>query len=344
MIVNPYSIFLLFTDGLCIILMIWSTVVCIRIIVGAKRIMDEEKRQVLEGQSHLLLLIACVALSIRLIEWPFFYLVLWSFVPDITGAMCIFGVTQVKPLLTNTLEILKPFSFFFFGTWLIIHGLDRKTKRADLFNIKILTLSFIAPLLIIECLLEIWLILKINPSIIVSCCTTVTDLLSRPSRVVPASILGESYGLYIEVSFWIVSLLLIGIMIVFLRVRPLERLQQRRLWLGLVAGIDLIVMMPLFILSMIETIAPRMMKLPFHHCLYCLWQYVPVSILIFLLFVVGTFAPIWAFLLDIAGRKGEAAVMLPVFLRKLYGVGILSIGVSIALLGTYQLLIIVGLL
>jgi hypothetical protein len=344
MIVNLYSIFLLFVDGLCVVLMTWGAVACIKLLKSTREVMDEEKHQVLEGRSYLLLLIACVVLMLRLIGWPFFYLVLWSFVPDITGAMCIFGVTQVKPILTGTLEVMKPFSFFLFGAWLFIHTLDHATKRADLLKNKLLMLSFIAPLVIIECMMEMWLIINISPTITVSCCTTVTDLLNRPTRVIPTSVFGKSYGLYIEVGFWVVSLLVIGIMMVLLWVRPLEKLRRRRLWLGFVAGISMIVAPSFFILAMIETIAPRLMKLPFHHCLYCLWQYVPYSILIFLLFVTGIFAPIWAFLLEILGKKGEAAVMLPVLLRKLYLVGILSMGLSIALLGTHHLLLIVGLL
>ena len=63
------------------------------------------------------------------------------------------------------------------------------------------------------------------------------------------------------------------------------------------------IVIPLFILAMIETIAPRLMKLPFHHCLYCLWQYVPDSILIFLFFAIVIFAPVWALLLEKIKKK-----------------------------------------
>ena len=344
MIVNPYSIFLLFLDGLCVVLMTWGAVDSIKLLMDTRGVIDEEKHQVLERRSYLLLLITCVVIMLRLIGWPFLYLVLWSFVPDITGAMCIFGVTQVKPILTSTLEIMKPFLFFLFGLWLLIHTLDRATKRAELLKNKLFMLSFIAPLVIIECLMEMWLIINISPTITVSCCTTVTDLLSRPTRVIPTSVFGKSYGLFIETGFWVVSLLVIGIMMVLLWMKPLEKLRRRRLWLGLVAGISMIVMPPFFILAMIETIAPRLMELPFHHCLYCLWQYKPYSILIFLLFVTGIFSPIWSFLLDIIGNKGEAAVILPAFLRKLYLAGILFMGISVAVLGTQNLLLILGLL
>lgn len=83
---------------------------------------------------------------------------------------------------------------------------------------------------------------------------------------------------------------------------------------------------------MVETIAPRPMKHPFRHCLYCLWQYVLLSILIFLLFVVGIFSPMWAFLLNIVASKGEAAIMLPFQLTGLNWVGVLSISIWVNLL------------
>jgi hypothetical protein len=95
---------------------------------------------------------------------------------------------------------------------------------------------------------------------------------------------------------------------------------------------------------MIETMGPRIMKLPFHHCLYCLWQYVPSSILIFLFFIVATYVPLWALFLDLIGRKEEAAVVLPMFLRNLYGIGILSMAGSLLLLAVHHFVVTGGLL
>jgi hypothetical protein len=38
---------------------------------------------------------------------------------------------------------------------------------------------------------------------------------------------------------------------------------------------------------------PRLMRLPDHHCLYCLLQYQPVSIVILGFFILGTFCALW---------------------------------------------------
>ena len=336
MILNLFSVLLLFIDALSLILMIWGTAAAVKLLWGDSK--NEDAGLGLERASYLVLLIACVVLVIRIIGWPFFYLVLWSFVPEVTGAMCIFGVTQVKPFLTNTLEILKPFSVFLFGAWLLVHSLDRRTKRSDLLRRKLLMLSVIGPVVMIECVAEMWLIVHISPSITVSCCTTVTDLLSRPTRVLPSAILGEGYGLYLEAGYWLAAILIMSLMAILLWMRPLEKLKRRRLWLGVAAAVSVLVTSPLFVLAMIETIGPRIMKLPFHHCLYCLWQYVPSSILIFLLFVIGTYAPVWALVLDLVGKRGEAAVLLPEFQRKVYGAGLVSMGASVLLLAVHSLL------
>ena len=335
MILNLLSVLLLFIDAVSLVLMTWGTLAAIKLLCRDAK--DEDGGLGLERASYLVLLIACVVLMIRIIGWPFFYLVLWSFVPEITGAMCIFGVTQVKPWLTNVLEIMKPVSVFLFGAWLLLHSLDRKTKRSDLLRRKLFFLSIMGPIIILECVAEMWLLAKISPSITVSCCTTVTDLLNRPTRVVPDALLGARYGFFLEAGYWAAAVLMISLMAVLLWIKRLEGLRHRRLWLGFAAAMSVLVTSPLFVLAMIETIAPRIMKLPFHHCLYCLWQYVPSSILIFVLFIIGTYAPVWAFVLDLVGSKGEAATLLPVFQRKVYGLGIASMGASVVLLAVHAL-------
>jgi hypothetical protein len=75
-----------------------------------------------------------------------------------------------------------------------------------------------------------------------------------------------------------------------------------------------------------------MMGLPFHHCLYCLWQYVPDSILMMFLYVLGTFAVGWAFLLDLTGRTGETMKVLPRYLHFLYGLSVFCLAASLLML------------
>jgi len=267
-----------------------------------------------------------IVLVVRLINWPLFYVTLQSFISDIEGAMCIFGVTQVKPSLTRFSEILKPITFFFIGGWLILHVLDRATKTSPLMRRKLFLLSIIGLLVLIDSMGDIFLVIGIAPESLVSCCTTVTDISSRPTRTAPESIFGPEYAQSLQILFFITHLTLIGFIGVNLKFKIF-----RRLILGLLS-LFAILNAFVFLLSQIEVFAPRMMHLPFHHCLYCLWQYVPDSIVMYLLFILGTFSVGWGFTTELFGRQGEAADLLPGYLRKIYWFAFFFLSASLMML------------
>jgi hypothetical protein len=312
MILNALSITMIFIGALSALLAIWGGISSLILYRKWERPSRPEEKTSLEDRSYLILLIMVIVLLIRLINWPLFYVTLQSFISDIEGAMCIFGVTQVKPGLTRFLEFLKPTNFFLIGGWLILHFLDRATKTSPLMRKKLLLLSIIGLFVVIDSLGDIFLILGIAPESLVSCCTTVTDILNRPTRTTPESILGPEYAQSLQVLFFITHLALMGFIGVSLKFRIF-----RRLILGLLS-LFAILNAFVFLLSQIEVFAPRMMHLPFHHCLYCLWQYVPDSIVLYLLFILGTFSVGWGFTTALLGRQGEAADLLPGYLRRIY--------------------------
>lgn len=312
MILNALSITMIFLGVLSVLLTIWGGISSLILYRKWKRPSRPEEKTSLEDRSYLILLIMVIVLVVRLINWPLFYVTLQSFISDIEGAMCIFGVTQVKPSLTRFLELLKPITFFLIGGWLILHVLDRATKTSPLMRRKLFLLSIISLLVLIDSLGDIFLILGIAPESLVSCCTTITDILNRPTRTTPESIFGPEYAHPLQVLFFITHLALIGFIGVSLKFRIF-----RRLILGLLS-LFAILNAFIFLLSQIEVFAPRMMRLPFHHCLYCLWQYVPDSIVLYLLFILGTFSVGWGFTTDLFGKIGEASDLLPNYLRKIY--------------------------
>jgi hypothetical protein len=271
-----------------------------------------EERTLLEDRSYLVLLILAIVLMMRLINWPLFYATLQSFITDVEGAMCIFGVTQVKPGLTRFLELLKPINFFLIGGWLLLHFLDRGTKTSPLMRRRLLLLSVIGLFVLFDSIGDILLMIRIVPESLVSCCTTITDILNRPTRATPESIFGPEYAQPLQALFFITHLALMGFIGVTLKSKIF-----RRPILGLLFLFSLLNAI-LFLLSQIEVFAPRMMHLPFHHCLYCLWQYVPDSIIMYLFFILGTFSVGWGFTTELFGRHGETADLLPIFLRKIY--------------------------
>jgi hypothetical protein len=318
MILNALSITMIFIGAISAFLAVWGGISSLFLYKKWRRSSTSEERTSLEDRSYLVLLIMMIVLLIRLINWPLFYGTLQSFIHDIEGAMCIFGVTQVKPGLTLFLEYLKPINFFLIGGWLILHILDRATKTSPLMGRKFLLLSIISLLVLIDSIGDILLMIEIAPGTLVSCCTTVTDISNRPTRTTPESFFGPQFAQSIKITYFATHLLLIGMVGFVLKFKKLENTFSWRR--GILAFLFLFALVNgiLFVLSQIEVFAPSMMHLPFHHCLYCLWQYVPDSIIMYLLFILGTFSVGWGFTTILFGSQGEAADLLPGYLRKIY--------------------------
>ncbi len=331
MILNVFSITESFIGLISLILMGWAGLLSLILALRWKRASNAEQRSEVEKRSHLVLLVAVVVLGIRLLNWPLFYATLQSFVSDIDGAMCIFGVTQVKRALTGISEIIRPIAFFLIGAWLFIHILDQKTQTSPLMGRKLFFLSVTAAIVAVESLLDVVLMLKIGPGTLVSCCTTVTDILDRPTRVVPQSTLGPGYASILGSVYYISNLFLIFILgLTMWRLKPKSYPRWQRPVLGFMF-LFAFFNGALFVLTQIEVQAPKIMGLPFHHCLYCLWQYVPDTVLMYLFFALGTFAVGWAFLLDLMGRTGETKDLLYKHLRVLYGFSIFCLAASMVM-------------
>ena len=331
MILNALSITMIFIGALSVLLAIWGGISSLILYRKWKRPSGPEERTSLEDRSYLVFLIMVIVLLIRLINWPLFYVTLQSFISDIEGAMCIFGVTQAKPGLTRLLEFLKPIIFFLIGGWLILHLLDRSTKTSPLIRRKLLLLSITGLFVLVDAFGDILLMVGIAPESLVSCCTTVTDISSRPTRTTPVAFFGPEYAQPLQVLFFITHLALIGFVGVSLKFKIF-----RRPILGLLFLFSLLNAM-LFLLSQIEVFAPAMMHLPFHHCVYCLWQYVPDSIAMYLFFILGTFSVGWGFTTDLFGKIGEASDLLPDYLRKIYWFAFLFLSAALIMLVVHLL-------
>ncbi len=331
MILNALSITTIFVGIVSALLMAWGGITSSLLSWRWGRATTTEERMKLEDRSYLVLLIAMVILVVRLLNWPIFYGTLQSFIPDIEGAMCIFGVTQVRPIFTKFQEVLKPVVFFLIGAWILVHMLDRATKTYPLMRRKLIFLSILSIFVVVESVGDAVLVMTIRPGAVVSCCTTVTDILARPTKTTPESILGPQYTHILEVSYFIGNLILVGLVGFMLSGKNLEAPSPwKRISLGLIF-LFAIFNGFIFVLSQIEAIAPKIMHLPYHHCLYCLWQYVPDSIAMYLFFILGTFAVGWAFTADAIGRKGEAAEILPRHLRGIYGIALFCLSASLVM-------------
>jgi hypothetical protein len=245
---------------------------------------------------------------------------LHSFIPDIDGAMCIFGVTQVLPTLTTVAELLKPVSFFLIGGWLVVNQLDQRTRNSALMGRKLAFVVVVSLFVVVEAVTDAALMIAIAPGTLVSCCTTVTDIMDRPTRLVPKSVFGSDYAAFLGYGWYAGTILVLGCIAA---VRGTIGTHDRPPWRRLMFGVVFLLALAnaaLFVLAQIETHAPTIMGLPFHHCLYCLWQYVPDTILMYGFVVVATCCTGWALMIDLIARREETANAMPEYLRRLYAV------------------------
>lgn len=293
MIINPLSVAALTVDGLSFGLAAATAAGALAMLPAlGKSLSTGERLTLQENRLYLLFWMGAVLLILRFVAWPLFYFTLHSFVPEIEGAMCIFGARNFLPTLTRVLELVKPLLFFLGLIWLVLFRFERFASKHDSGNRKgqsrvLFLLLFCSLASLVDSGGSVWLWLQSSAELAVSCCTTVTDIPDRFTVWVPQSIFGPIYSQLLWYLFFGTNLLLI-IQVV---------LCYRKSLTGAVSTPYLLVLFVLGLLnsviglfSFIEVIAPRLMGLAFHHCLYCMVQTVADGPLLLALFVVGNFA------------------------------------------------------
>ena len=70
---------------------------------------------------------ATVCLPVLVLNWAIFYAMLASFVPEVPGAMCIYGVTRIMPGTTFFIQFAGPIVIFVLGTFLLLEHAPRQS-------------------------------------------------------------------------------------------------------------------------------------------------------------------------------------------------------------------------
>ena len=127
MVVNKYSVLSLFMASLGLALAGVLATTASWAAWGIHRGRGELDVSRAERSIHLATLVAVVCLAILLIGWPLLYAMLDSFVPEIPGAMCIYGVTKVMPVMNAVVQAAKTALIFVLGAWLLLESLRRQS-------------------------------------------------------------------------------------------------------------------------------------------------------------------------------------------------------------------------
>jgi hypothetical protein len=336
MILNTYTTLFLFIAALTGLLAVPIWYLSLKTYLQTGKTITEEERDSLVDRSYLLFLIAAIILAVKLVDWPVFYVTLQSVIPHIHGAMCIFGVTQAQPVLSGIVQVLKPLIFFSIGGWLILRRLGQAHESSPLFRTQHLFLAAVSLLIFLDSSMDLLYFTSFDTGTDVACCTTVFDLAAGKRAALTTSLIGKGYDRALLPLYFFSNIMVIA----FLAYSSVQ-MTRGRLPLAkttVTGAIFAAINAAITIAALFEVISPRAMDLPYHHCIYCMWQYAPMSVMMTAFFVIGTFSPGWALVLAVAGKHDADGATLLAYQRKLDLIGIGGIGLSVCMAGWYVFL------
>jgi len=266
-------------------------------VAGARTIAAAMARDVerASDRGHLLVLVVATLGLVRALAWPHFYGVLESYVPTLApqGVMCAYGVTRVQPELVLALQWAKPVVLALLGAWLVLVVVDRRSDVPSFQRLLLIASVPLALLALGECALEAAWLASDQMDHEVSCCTQLADLVggSVSRNVSPLALAGfdapwKTLAAYFVLGGFVAAAALVlartparppepdvrraaaGAVpptesLVAARARPLPA-ALRRVAVALLALAFLVVAQ----WTWLDAVAPRVLGLPYHHCLY----------------------------------------------------------------------------
>jgi hypothetical protein len=340
MIVNKYSVLLLFVDALSLVLAVVLAITASWAAGRIRRGRGELDASRAEQSTHLATLVAMVCLAILVIGWPLLYAMLDSFVPEIPGAMCIYGVTKVMPVANALVQAARPVLVFLLGAWLLLESMRRQSGLPARRSRGMLALVVFAGLLAVGQGTEIYYLVNLDSLNEVSCCCCCGE--GGSAKLQPAAYylpwaqagLASRAGLN-TLFFGGVPLLAVWLLVQSWRGAPRsKRLALAESALLLVAVVGLA---SAALLAFSEVLAPLLMRLPFHHCLYCLLLNgrAPDAPLIVANLAIGSFAAGWAAVLQAALQAESSSAAAWHWRRQLCRVGATTLSASVLMVAIH---------
>ena len=104
------------------------------------------------------------------------------------------------------------------------------------------------------------------------------------------------------------------------------------------ACIGAAILVPIFWVALLEKIAPLMMNLPYHHCLYCWIKYTPGAFAVVVGFILGVSGVGWALFLDLQGGGAEVKAISGRYIRRLFFFSFLAMLCSFLVVMTHTVM------
>jgi hypothetical protein len=334
MIVNKYSVLMLFMAGLGLALAgVLAATACwavwrIRAGRGA------EEKSAAERSVYLATLVAVVCLTILVITWPLLYTMLQSFVPEVPGAMCIYGVTKVMPVTTALTEAAAPLAIFLLAAWLLLEHVHRQSGQPLPRLGRMLALVPVAGSVAFTYGTVLYYVLNMTSLTTVSCCcgraASGGPQLQAPAYYLPWLLPTPARAIVLNALFFAG----VPLLAVWLLVQSRRRTPARKGLVRAESAALLVAAIALGLASLLEfseVLAPLLMRLPFHHCLYCLLLSgkAPDSLLVVANLTLGVFAAGWVAVLGAALPLGPLVPAASLLHRRLCLVGAAALAAAV---------------
>jgi len=319
MILHPAIIALLVSSGLMSFLVLYASWYALKIVRKWDIKSGSSDQLELERRTYLISTILGYVFGFQL-----FSLLLYVYTADslctlFTGAMCAAGTLHVNGYGYPVL-LFKLLNFILAGFWLIVNYADNRGYDYPLIRFKYFFLLVLAPLLVVETILQTLYFLGLHANIITSCCGTLfsatgtsvsSDLSSFPAPVMKLLFAITMFAALLAAVFYS--------------------------WKGkggfLLAGLSAVALL-VALASVLSFIGPYIYELPTHHCPFCLLQkeYSYVGYPLYLTLLCGAVSGMGVGLLKPFKSKTSLLSVVPELQNKLAVIALVSFGLFILII------------
>lgn len=294
MILNAPTLLSLFLSGISILLAMVALATGVNCWWVSKHSIQSPQNRLFENRFHLLAIVLGTLAITRIVAWPHFYWLLKSYVSNLRpfGVMCAFGVTQTDISLTLSLQVLKPAILLGLTSWHLLGLVDRRTPHAPLRFTRMILALPLSVVMLIEAAMEMFFLFRDKAGQRITCCTPFirTDSVLLPDDPIPLEHLGISSIKQLSVVYFVAHAIMIGLCVMGTR-----RASRSFLTSSVLIGLTVLTGFSGLLITYVnwkQQVAPIVLQLPYHHCIYELITDTPAMGLAAVLALVGHLGPL----------------------------------------------------
>jgi hypothetical protein len=256
-ILHPSILALAISSLLICLMVLYSTFYGIRILRDWDIASGSERQLELERRTYLISTIVSYFLALRLISLFLFIFTADSICKLFVGAMCAVGTLSVNGFGYPTL-LLKIITFILAGLWLILNHADNQGYDYPLIRKKYLMLAVLAPLILLETVVQSIYFVGLKPDIITSCCGSLFSTAGQGIATEIASL----------PALPILTLFYVSALVTFAAGLRFYCRESGGYIFAILSGSHLLVA----IVAIISVFSLYIYQMPSHHCPFCILQ------------------------------------------------------------------------